>query len=259
VLGDLRAQRGAFFAVWLAVVLGLAFYGATYPAGVALIESFMATYRQLGYADFNARLEGAAPAADVLAALEDVPGLAAAEGRLVIDAGLTRPDGRITLRLITLPDAPGGGADHPAIDDVLVMAGQEIANPGEILVLKSFADRHAIVPGDTLEVWVGDQAAHLTVAGLVFAPEYLVAGQSSLTPFPQLSSFGVAYIPYATLAVLSNRAGAINDVGLRMAPDADESAVRRRAGSGPGPLRSGLPPEPGADAQRRRDRRQHPG
>ena len=44
IWGDLRVNRGQFFAVWLVVTLGTAFYGAMYPAGVNMLNSLYATY-----------------------------------------------------------------------------------------------------------------------------------------------------------------------------------------------------------------------
>jgi putative ABC transport system permease protein len=226
LVGDLRAQRGAFFAVWITVVLGLTFYGATYPAGISLIDSFLATYDQLHYADFHAHFDYES-SDDVLTALADVPGIAAVEGRLVTDAGLTLPGGTpLTLRLISLPKRPDAPPHAPDVNNVLVMDGDSIQAAGEILLLESFADYHGYQPGDALTVTINDTAYPFTVSGLVFTPEYLVAGRDGLNPFPMPNSFGVAYVTQHRLETALDQSGQINDVALTLAPDADPDVVR---------------------------------
>ncbi len=222
IIGDLRAQAGAFLAVWLTIVVGLSFYGATYPAGVAMIESSYATYDLLHYADFTALFAPSTEREAILEALADVPGVVAVEGRLVMDTGLElhAPD-RITLQMISLPDG-----EHPSVNDVQVTKGAELSAPGQVLVLESFANFHAIKPGDTLHVWANGQPHDLVVAGLVFAPEYLIAGQSSIMPFPQPSSFGVAYMPYAEMTDMLGMPGAVNNIVLTTDEDADADAIR---------------------------------
>lgn len=222
LLGDLRAQRGAFFAVWLTVALALSFYGATYPAGVGMIESFLATYDLLHYADFTAHIE-AAPRAEVEAAVRAIDGVTAVEARLTVDAGLelTAPD-RLTLHLIGLP-----GDGRPAVNAVQVTAGQTIDGAGQLLLLESFARYHGILPGDVLRIWLDGAAHDLTVAGLAFAPEYLVAGQSSLMPFPQHNKFSVGYLRVDELTALAGLDPALaNDVALTIHPTADAAAIR---------------------------------
>lgn len=221
IFGDLRANTGAFFAVWLTIVLGLAFYGSTYPAGVGMADSVFATYDQLHYADFNARFEPIARD-DILDAVAAIDGLAGFEGRLVTNAGLElqAPD-RLTLRLLSVPQDA-----HPAVNDYLVEEGNELSGADQLLVLKSFADFHDIRPGDVLRVWINDQPHDLTVAGLVFAPEYLVAGESPIMPFPQPNTFGVGYARYETLVTMLDQEDMINDVALTLTGDADEEVVR---------------------------------
>jgi hypothetical protein len=52
IIGDLKAHRRQFLAVWVVVAMGTAFYGAFYPAGKSVLASFYATYDQLHYMDF---------------------------------------------------------------------------------------------------------------------------------------------------------------------------------------------------------------
>ena len=220
VIGDLRAQGGAFFAVWLTIVLGLTFYGSTYPAGVAMIDSSLATYDLLHFADFTAHFE-AAPA-DIVDTVVAIDGVERVDGRWVVSSGLElqAPD-RLNLRLISLPED-----NHPEVNDILVPRGDEIDASGQMFLLESFANYHDIQPGDSLRVWVNDTLYELVVAGLVFAPEYLIAGESPLDPVPQPSKFGVGYIRYDELSTMLGQENQINDIVLTIADAVDEEAIR---------------------------------
>jgi putative ABC transport system permease protein len=212
IVGDLRANRGQFFAVWLVITLGTAFYGALYPAGVNMLASIYRTYDQLSYMDFQVQLESATP--EVVGAVRAIPGVAHAEGRLVVESGLqVRPTQQylIDLRLISVPDDRA-----PEVNVPQVMQGRAIAAAGEVLLLRSFAEKHSLRSGDTLHVLIGDEWRDLRVAGLAFSPEYLVSGRSPSSPFPTPSTFGVAWIRYSELAAWAGRDGAINDIAIRL-------------------------------------------
>jgi len=212
IIGDLRANRGQFFAVWLVITLGTAFYGALYPAGVNMVHSIYRTYDQLSYMDFQVQLGSAAP--KVVDAVRAIPGVAHAEGRLVVESGLqVKPTQQylIDLRLVSLPDYRA-----PEVNVPKVMRGGAINEAGEVLLLRSFAEKHGLRPGDTLHVLIGREWRDLRVAGLAFSPEYLVAGRSPSSPFPTPSTFGVAWMRYSELAAWAGREGTINDIALRL-------------------------------------------
>lgn len=210
---DLRQNWRRFLAVWFVVILGTAFYGAMYPSGLVLLDSIYRTYDQLAYMDFQVRFEGASTR--LVEQVRALPGVAAVEGRLVIDSGVQLDpayDTLTTLRLISLPER------RPlTVNRSQIFSGSAIQGPDELLLLKRFADYHGLQPGDTLTVWVNGSAHHLRIAGLVFNPEYLVAGRSPESPFPSPSSFGVAWLPESSLRELSGwRRGEINEVVLRL-------------------------------------------
>ncbi|MBK8024268.1 MAG: FtsX-like permease family protein [Chloroflexi bacterium] len=243
LIGDLRGHAGAFFAVWLTVVLGLAFYGATYPAGVAMIASIQDSYEQLHFADFTARF-ARADAETLLAAAQAIDGVAAAQGRLIIDGELALSGEQvIALRLIDLPAASPLEAvtvAEPAVNLVAVMNGANIGAAGDLLLLQSFAVYHDLAPGDTVRVRIAEKWHDLKLAGLAAAPEYLVAGEDGNMPFPAPNSFTVGYMNRSTLSTLvdigEDTAAAsgdartslteINSLALTLTDAADPEAVR---------------------------------
>lgn len=222
--GDLRAQRGAFFAVWLTMVLGLAAYGATYPAGIAMIDSFFATYDRFNYADFNVRTEAPIESAAIVGALVGIGGVEEVLPRLVYDIGYIRDEAnQITLRMISLPEN-----SRSPVNDIYLMDGDLITVPDEeILLLDSFANFHGIRPGDVLTLQIGTARVTRRVVGLVFAVEYVVAGQNGMNPFPTPQSFGVAFADQTALAGwLGVPTNATNDIVLTTTVDADEATIR---------------------------------
>lgn len=218
-IGDLRANWGQFFAVWLVVTLGTAFYGAMYPAAVNLVNSVNHTYDQQRFMDIQVQLD-TAQSPDMIARIREIPGITGVEGRLIVESGIQAdPDQQylVNLRLISVPD------DRPAeVNRNAVVQGDDIQASRELLVLESFAKAQGIAPGDRLHVIIAGERVEFRVAGLVFNPEYLVNSRSSASSFPSPSTFGVAWGRYQELAELSGRSGEINDIAVRLAGNADD-------------------------------------
>lgn len=212
-LGDLRAHARQFLAAWLILTLGVTFYGAMYPSGTGLIASIFRTYDQLAYLDFQVQFPNLAPKG-VVDDLEDLAGVQAVEGRLVIESGVQLDPEHSFLTQLRLVSMPNDRPLRVNLSDIPV--GRQIQADNEILLLKRFAERHNIQPGDELIVWVNGLKHRLRVSGLAFNPEYLVAGRSRELPFPSVSSFGVGWVRQSTLEQWSGISGMVNDVALRL-------------------------------------------
>jgi putative ABC transport system permease protein len=212
--GDLKFNWKQFLAVWLVVVLGIGFYGAMYPAGVSLLATIENNYDQLSFMDYHIQLPPASRYAAEL--VHAVPGVAAVEGRLIVEGGVQLDpahDYLTSLRLISLPTDRAVSVNR--LDEP---AGRAVQRADEILLLKRFADYHQIKPDDVLDIWINGEKHALRVAGLVFSPEYLVAGRGPESPFPSMSSFGVAWLPQRVLARLSGAGSTVNDMVVRLQP-----------------------------------------
>jgi len=211
-IGDLKASWKHFLAVWLVLTMGIAFYGAMYPSGIGLVDSIYRTYALFDYMDYQVRLDKATPKA--IQVIGQIPGVKAYEGRLVVEAGARLDPAHETLaglRLISIPDHQA-----PQVNRIEVVEGRWIQDDDEILLLKRFANQHGLKPGQELSVWINGEEQHLRIAGLVFSPEYLVAGRSREVPFPSLSSFGAGWMRYTRLAGLARRPGEVNDIAVRL-------------------------------------------
>ncbi|HEY9235751.1 MAG TPA: FtsX-like permease family protein [Phenylobacterium sp.] len=155
--------------------------------------------------------------------LADLPGVAAAEGRVAGDAlidikGLSLP---LQARVVSLPDY---GA--PTFNDVFLTDGRrpEPGNRDEILLLTSFARAHGIKPGQNLRVTIRGAQRELRVVGLSQSPEFLY-----LTPpgeiAPDDSRFAVVWMGRATAQAAYDMEGAFNEALLSLARGAREKAV----------------------------------
>ncbi|MET3528718.1 ABC transporter permease [Phenylobacterium koreense] len=155
--------------------------------------------------------------------LADLPGVAAAEGRVAGDAlidikGLSLP---LQARVVSLPDY---GA--PTFNDVFLTDGRrpEPGNRDEILLLTSFARAHGIKPGQNLRVTIRGAQRELRVVGLAQSPEFLY-----LTPpgeiAPDDSRFAVVWMGRATAQAAYDMEGAFNEALLSLARGAREKAV----------------------------------
>jgi hypothetical protein len=86
ILGDWKAHWKRFFAAWIVVTMGVAFYGAFYPAGKSLLTAIYATYDQLVYMDFQVSVERAP--AEIANQIRNIKGVMAVDGRIVVESGI---------------------------------------------------------------------------------------------------------------------------------------------------------------------------
>lgn len=219
LIGDLKIDRGAFLAVWLTFTVGIIFYNGTYPAGANFLVLLNRLYVQTHLADLWYEIDPAPP--DALAAVRAVEGVEWATGRLVVDMGLaqSKAESLITLRMISMPES------EEDVNNIVIQAGRTPDGPDEIAVMEAFALRHGIEVGDTLQL-AGDEPWPVEVVGLSAGAEYLLASRGPLSPFPTLSTFGVAYVVRDALAARHAMADQINSVVLAVEDGADLVSVR---------------------------------
>ena len=228
-LRDIRRSRWQFLAVCIATALGVAIFIGSYGSFQNLRGSYNRTYERLYMADDWFQIEDAPQS--VVDEVKALPGVAAAEGRLISDQPVVFPDQdtpRILTRLVSVPWTPSS-PERPTVNDVSVVEGSYIQDDSQILLEQAFAKFNHVGIGDTVQVLSpGGQTVDLTVAGLVVSPEYLFAARDEQDMFTPPSQFGVAFLPYTQLAALLGRTGRVNDVAIRLAPGADPDAMQQQ-------------------------------
>jgi hypothetical protein len=119
-----------------------------------------------------------------------------------------------TLRLIALPTSE---AD---VNNMVIVQGKKPAAADEIALMEAFALAQGIRIGDTLRL-SGSSADRpawtVRVVGYAASGEYLIAARSPLQPFPTLSTFGLGYASYDSLAAWTKTAVRFN-IGVILAP-----------------------------------------
>lgn len=124
-------------------------------------------------------------------------------------------------RVVSLPEA-----GRPPLNDVFVRRGRlpESDRTDEVLVLESFAEAHALEPGDRLPVVMGGTLKHLKMVGTAMSPEFiLVRTGTEIVPDPKRST--VLWMRRGAAAAAFDMEGAFNDVVVSLQRGASEEAV----------------------------------
>lgn len=219
---DLWRMRGQV--VTIALVLA---------SGVAALLSLMGTYRSLSasrdayyesysFPDAFASLERAPES--VAARLAEIPGVSSVRTRIVERASFLMPDmiRPATGRAISLPDGHG---DPTLALRYLVLRRGRLPDPGrpdEALVLESFAEKHALDPGDHLEVVIEGKRLRLTVTGLVLSPEWVFPAEAGTVDY---RTFGIVWLARDALAAVTGMEGAFNSATFRLTPGASTTPI----------------------------------
>lgn len=202
-------------------------------------DAYFADYR---FGDVFTHLERA-PAV-VARRIAELPGVAAAETRIVRDVrldvpGLPEP---AVGHMVSIPDVR-----RPMLNELHVRRGRWIA-PGrddEVLVSERFAELNHLGPGDSLAAVINGRWHRLRIVGIALSPEFVVeyAGSGAFTDNRR---YGILWTGAPALASAFDMTDAFNDVVVRLAPGASEAAVERE-------LTTLLRPWGAADAYGRRD------
>ncbi|HAS12437.1 MAG TPA: hypothetical protein DCS55_18310, partial [Acidimicrobiaceae bacterium] len=183
------AQTAALIGV---LALGVTTFVAAIGAYLDLDASETRTFDQLRFAD--AWFELIPTDAGIVDEIAAHPGVAAANGRLIVDTGLPVDErDRVRARLIGTPPLP------EPLNDVEIIEGTPRSQPGEVLVERHFAQARSIVIGDTITPTVNGQPLPLRVAGTVASPEYLQVTPDRFELLPAPSSFAVLFVDLTEL------------------------------------------------------------
>lgn len=224
---DLRASRAQTIALVAIVTLGIAAFIATIGAYRDLSTSYNHTYRELHFANVTFAIQSAPK--DVVTQIANLDGVTAVTGRLIVEAGMDLPSGasgvkdeKIRARLIGIPPEK-----HPAVNDVLVLKGRYLApRDSKVALLEShFADVYHLAPGSTVTPTVNGHKETFQTIGIVASPEYLIVSASRQDVIPSARTFAVLFVPQSELQQLVGVGDVVNDIAVRMSPEANQAAL----------------------------------
>ena len=224
LIRDLFHLRGQVVAVALVVACGIATFVAMRSVYYSLLGSQDAYYRQYRFADVFANLKRAPE--PVAARIRAIPGVAAAETRIVADVTLDVPgvEEPARGRIISIPEK-----QSPTLNDLHVISGRyiEAGKRDEVIVSGAFSSANNLNPGDNLTAIINGRWQKLRIAGVAISPEYVYEiGGGEM--FPDSRRFGVMWMSREALGPAFNMDGAFNDVALSLSPGANESEVIER-------------------------------
>ncbi|MHB8420897.1 MAG: FtsX-like permease family protein [Myxococcales bacterium] len=187
LIREIVRAKGQTAALLLVEGLGVLLFVASAAAYLDLRDSYAHTRQELALAGLHIDVTGVS-AQDVrrIAAL---PGVSSATARVVAELPVEVNHGKVSLRVLTLPDGK-----EPTLDRVLVLSGRLPQGQNEILVEKHMAQHFQLQPGATLAIDAGGVRRSLTVVGTAESAEYLWVTRDDNDIFPNPDSFGVGWM-----------------------------------------------------------------
>ncbi|MFO7898425.1 MAG: FtsX-like permease family protein [Planctomycetota bacterium] len=222
---DLGGSWGQSLAVAAVILCGVASFVCVLSAHRSLRLTRDTYYERYRFADFWIRLEKAPRQA--VDKVEAIPGVAAAQGRIVEDvnldvAGDPEP---ATGRVISLPAERGA-----AINDIHLVSGRYFS-PGvrnEVIVNDRFAKEHRLRPGDRIHATMNDRRQPLRIVGTALSPEYVYMIRSAREFLPNPRRFAILWLKADFAEMALGLQEACTEVVGFLDPAADEDAVLDR-------------------------------
>ncbi len=230
LLRDLRLMWSQALTIAAVVASGVGGFLTTLSAVDSLVQAREAFYASGHFADVFASLKRAPLALET--ALREVPGVADVQttAEFLVRVQVPGQSDPVSGLLI------GIDRDRPLRMNLPTLRrglpeGAQATTPGPagtdgtlpVWVSESFAQARGLAPGALLYALVNGRQRTLRVTGIALSPEYIFAG---LFGMPDLRGFGVFWIDAAPLRAAFDMQGAFNRVAVRLAPQADETAVR---------------------------------
>ena len=217
LIRDLAHMKGQAFAIIMVIAAGVATFVMSMCAYESLSDGKEQFYRDNRFADVFSSARRCPRS--LIPRIEQIPGVAAVDTRLVYDVlldvpGLKEP---ATGRLISVPDF-----GEQSLNKVYISRGRmlEPGRLGEVVVSEMFAEAHGFVPGDTIKAIINGKQQQLKMVGIALTPEYVIQIQGG-SMLPDKKRFGIFWLHEQTLESAFDMSGAFNDVSLKLAHGAN--------------------------------------
>ena len=222
LLRDLGRMKGQVLAVALVMACGLAMMIMTRSLILTLEGTRDAYYQSYRMADLFGQLKRAP--LSLRDRLAEIPGIAALETRVVLDAVLDLPGVTVTCtgHLVSLPE----NGSPPVLNQVFLRTGR-MPRPDarrEAIVSEAFAEAHGLRPGDSVSAIINGRRDLLEIVGIGLSPEFVFEARAGET-LPDNKRFGVFWMNYRSLATAYNMDGAFNDFCVDLSPETEPGPV----------------------------------
>lgn len=182
----IKNSKGQFIAITVLIIIGLITYTGLSMAAINLEDSIDTYFTKMNFSDLF--IEGIELTPEDIDKVENVSGVKAAEGRIVLDVSLQAEEGEdAKIRIISKEK-------DKEINKLYTVKGDTDIKEEEILILKQFAEARGLDVGDEIPLEIAGKTHKFSIKGIVSSPEYiyLMENEQSLLPTPD--KFGVGYI-----------------------------------------------------------------
>ena len=219
---DLWHTRGQVIAIALVVACGIASFVMAKSAYTSLTLTQNIYYHKYHFAQVFVSLKRAPET--LKAQIADIPGVAQAQTRIVVDVTLDVPNlpEPATGRLISLPEQ-----QVPLLNKPFIRQGSypESGKGDEILVSEAFAEANHLQLEDTIGAIINGKWERLKIVGIALSPEYVYEVRGAGELYPDNKRFGIIWLGRDALGKAYDLDGAFNNVTLSLSPGAREIEI----------------------------------
>lgn len=221
-LRDLWHMRAQALAIACVIAGGVATLVMSRSTLESLSDTRALFYQEGALADLWAPLKRAPDT--LLPRLESVPGVQAAESRLLASAslGVAGFDEPARGEIVSLPINGG----QPLLNRVHLVSGR-LPNPdadAEIVLGEAFAQAHGLHLGDSLRLILQGHATSMRIVGVGTSPEYVYQSPPGAA-FPDFQRYAVLWMNRHAMEKALDMDGAFNNVVFRLRTGATPGAV----------------------------------
>ena len=221
LLRDITAMRGQVITIALVVAAGVAVFVASVSTFDSLQSGRDRFYANARFPQVFVTLKRAP--LSIVAQLNEIPGIAVVEPRIVRDVILDWPSSvlPVSARMVSLAHAGN------ALLARLHLRRGAAPLPGDAhgaAINEAFAEANGVTPGHDVRVVLNGRVQSFHITGIALSPEYVYAVKPGLS-IPDDHLFAILWIDRSVAEAAFDMKGAFNDAVVSLAPGTDPKPV----------------------------------
>jgi putative ABC transport system permease protein len=218
---DMSALRGQIISIALVVAAGISVFVASISTYDSLLSGRDRFYETARFPQVFVTLKRAPLA--ILSTLQNIPGIAAIEPRIVRDVIVDWPGSLlpVSARIVSLTHS-----GDESLSRLYIRRG-EAPQPNDshsAAISEAFAEANTVAPGDAIRVLLNGKMQTFHISGVALSPEFVYAVKPGV-PVPDDRFFAVLWVDRSAAEAAFDMKGAFNDLAVSLAPRADPKAV----------------------------------
>jgi putative ABC transport system permease protein len=218
---DISAMRGQVITIALVVAAGVAVFVASISTYSSLLASRDRFYAEGRFPRVFVTVKRAP--LSIVAQINEIPGVAAVEPRIVRDVILDWPASTlpVSARLVSISHA---GDESLAKLHLRRGQGPESGDAHGAVINEAFADANGVRPGADIRIVLNERVQTFHVTGIALSPEYVYAVKPGL-PIPDDRLYAIMWVDRSAAEAAFDLKGAFDDLVVSLAPDVDPQPV----------------------------------